>query len=177
MSTNTYQILAQLAHTLGQQGLTETAQVVDTEHKRLTERYGAIETLRVVPRLPYLQELVGVLRLQEQRALAGDQYGRMDYAGALTSVIALSVLAAALNAGEQVMPAEMNSFLSKLKREIVDVFGRIENSRSLESGKARFIAEQRWQQTKRAALGEQRRQQQIGELIATKARLETALGQ
>jgi hypothetical protein len=173
----TYTILAQLSQDFRRQGLVETAAAVDAAHEQFVARYGAPESLRVVPRLPYLQELVRILQLQRQRALEGDQYGRRDFPGALTAEIALSVLAQALNSGESVTLADANSFISKLRREVAAAFERIETSRALEAGKARFLREQRWQEEKRRVLGEQKRQRELTELQITKQRLEQALGQ
>lgn len=176
-SPTTYLQLTQYASQMRQAGLSETADLIDLEHRRLVERYGELEQLRVDPRLPWLHELFRMARLQKQRAEGGDQYGNVDRCTAVWCAITVGVVSRALNEGERLVPADVEAFTTKLKRDVEGVFQRIEGSRALEAGKARFLREQRWQQTKRAAVGEQKRQQQIGELIATKTRLEAALGQ
>ena len=74
-------------------------------------------------------------------------------------------------------PQQLASAQSLIEGAVTAAFERIEAQRGAEARLAAFVREQRWQETRRAAMKAQERERLVAELKTTQARLETALAQ
>lgn len=174
MSAPDYLILAQLAANFRRFGLTTTAELVDKEAAILTERFGPLLEWRVSPRdVPvWLDQYVATLR---QHAIYQERMG--NPAEQLGFLLGVSVLAQAVAEGESLTPDFARRLVGTAQDAVARALERVNGSKGNEFGKARFLSNQKFQETRRAALNQQARDQKIAELNATKARLEQALGQ
>jgi len=172
--TTTHPILplAQLAANFRRLGLAETARLVELEAERLAEQFGGLQEWKHSPRavLPWLDGYSITLR---QHAAHAERIG--DCCGQVGYLLAVSVLAQGVAERAQLTPANTESLVTKVRRSVDAAFSRINSTRDNEWRAARFSAEQRWQEAKRATLAGQARERQVAELEMTKARLETAL--
>lgn len=175
----TYTIMAQLATSYRQQGLVQTAALVDEVDAQLAERFGPEEEWKVSPRAvaPWLTQLVDELRIRRSYAERGDQYGHTDMGTALGIVVATSVLARAVAEGVLLTPTNAAGMASTIRNEVAKVFEKITASKDNEFRSARVVSEQKWQESRRAVLGQKERDRKIAELEMTKARLEQSLAQ
>jgi len=171
-----YVLLSQLAADFRRQRMTESAAVCDAQHALLAECYGPIQPLRVQVRMPWLEEQLRILELHRQRAEAGDRYGRVDRVTALGSLIARSVIARFLNEGEQLVPRDVESFLSRIRKDVEAVFERINGPACAEAATVRCTTRFAMQYQQQQHLQEQERLRAAGEAIRAVSRLEALTG-
>lgn len=176
---NGYQILAQLATNFRQRRLTQTADLVEELQAELFERFGPIEPWRISPRAvpPWLTEYVETLRRHAAFAMRGDQYGQMDLGAALGIELAIGLLAQAVAEQLPLTPQDAQRLVGTTRHAVDRIFEQINAARDSEWRTARFLSERRWQENRRAVLGQQERDRQIAQLRAVKANLEAALAQ
>lgn len=172
MTSNSIPPLAQLAQNMRRMNLCETADLIDRECAALVEQFGPLTEWRVSPRAApsWLGNYVGTLRMH---CAYHERLG--DLANALGFALAVSVLAQGVSQGAALTPQVAQGLTDRVRRTVAQSFERINGSREAEYNAARFVAEQRWQQSKRSALGQQARQDQLAQLSAVKTALETAL--
>lgn len=173
MTSNGIPPLAQLAANFRRMGLTQTAALVESECDALVEQFGPLTPWRANPRtLPdWLANYVAQLQLHAQRCeRLGDVGGQLGY------LIGASLLAQVVAGQARPNAQQAQGLVAKAQYVVAKAFERIEAAREAEFTAARCISERRWQEAKRAALGQRAREQQVAELTAVQTRLQNLLG-
>lgn len=171
----TYRSLAQLAADCRRLGLTQTAELCESEHAALADAYGSLvepspsETARAAP---WLRQYLDTLRMHRAYCERANDLG-----GALGFALSLSMLARVLREGAAPTATEAQGLVQRIRDRAAAAVERIRTSQSSEFQKVRFIKQLKWQETRRAELARVERAQRVVALEATKMQLEHLLGE